>query len=56
MKEAIKFNDDETRLLHQEFLMKQNMRVLDFLAENKATVNDFIRFECGELVENENHE
>lgn len=48
-----KFNDDETRLLYQEFLMKSDARVADFLAEHKATVNDFVRFECGELVEGE---
>lgn len=49
----IKFSDDETRLLYQEFLMKSDARVADFLAEHKAVVNDFVRFECGELVEGE---
>ena len=53
VKETYKFSDDETRLLYQEFLMKQDTRVADFLLENKATVNDFVRLECGELVENE---
>ena len=47
-------DDNEKRLLHQEFLMKPNSRVHDFLLENGTTVNDFVRFECGEqLVENE---
>lgn len=48
-----KFSDDETRLLYQEFLMKSDARVADFLAEHKAAVNDFVRFECGEHVEGE---
>lgn len=46
--ETIKIADNETRLLFQEFLMKPNTRVLDFLFENSARVNDFVRFECGE--------
>lgn len=46
--EVIKIADNETRLLYQEFLMKPNTRVLDFLFENQARVNDFVRYECGE--------
>ena len=53
--EPVKFSDDETRLLYQEFLMKSNARVADFLAEHRAVVNDYIRFECGEVVENESN-
>lgn len=46
--ELIKIADNESRLLYQEFLMKPNTRVLDFLFENHARVHDFVRFECGE--------
>lgn len=53
IKEPIKFNDDETRLLYQEFLMKSDTRVLDFLVENNTVVNDFVRLECGEHIQNE---
>lgn len=49
--EEIKFDDDETRLLYQEFLFKPNTRVMDFLNENKAEVVDFTRVECGEDTE-----
>lgn len=47
------FDENETRLLHQEFLMKPNTRVFDFLNEHKAEVTDFVRVECGEKLENE---
>lgn len=49
--EKIKIDENDTRLLYQEFLMKPETRVLDFLNENFAKVNDFIRFECGESTE-----
>lgn len=51
--EPVKIDENETRLLYQEFLMKPNTRVLDFLNENHSLVNDFVRLECGELVENQ---
>lgn len=46
--EVIKIADNESRLLYQEFLMKPNTRVLDFLFENSARINDYVRFECGD--------
>jgi translation elongation factor EF-Ts len=49
----IKFDDNELRLLHQEFLMRPGIRVFDFLNENHAVVNDFVRLECGEVLESE---
>ncbi len=49
----VKIDESETRLIFQEFLMKPNTRVLDFLNENNMVVNDFTRFECGEQVENQ---
>ncbi len=51
--DKIAISDSETRLLHQEFLMKPNTRVLDFLFEQNARVNDFVRFECGEELPGE---
>jgi translation elongation factor EF-Ts len=51
--EQPKIEENETRLLYQEFIMKANTRVVDFLNENKAVVNDFVRLECGETLENE---
>lgn len=51
--EPIKIDDNETKLLFQEFLMKPNTRVLEFLNENHAQINDFVRLECGEVTENE---
>lgn len=50
-KESLNIDENETRLLHQEFLMKPGVRVLDFLKEQKSIVNDFVRFECGEAFE-----
>jgi translation elongation factor EF-Ts len=49
----VKIDENETRLIFQEFLMKPNTRVLEFLNENNMIVNDFTRFECGEQVENQ---
>lgn len=46
--ETPKIDENETRLIYQEFLMKPNTRVLDFLNENNLVINDFTRFECGE--------
>ncbi|OWF35480.1 elongation factor Ts, mitochondrial-like isoform X3 [Mizuhopecten yessoensis] len=43
-----KINEDETRLVFQEFLYNPEMVVGEFLKENRATVNKFARFECGE--------
>jgi hypothetical protein len=51
--EQPKIEENETRLLYQEFIMKANTRVVDFLKENKVVVNDFVRLECGEALENE---
>jgi translation elongation factor EF-Ts len=48
---GISFDDNETRLLYQEFLFKPNTRVIDFLNENKVEVVDFVRVECGEVAE-----
>ena len=49
--EPVKIDENETRLLHQEFLMKPNTRVLDFLRENHTTINDYVRFETGEPLD-----
>lgn len=46
-------NENEKRLLYQEFLMKENTTVLDFLNEHKSEIVDYVRLECGENIENE---
>jgi len=51
--EERKFSDSETRLLNQEFLMKSDMSVGDFVKQHGAEIVDFVRMECGETVENE---
>jgi len=51
--QKVQLDDGETRLLYQEFLMKPDSRVIDFLKEHKVEVIDFIRFECGEKIDNE---
>ena len=51
--EPVKIDENETRLLHQEFLMKPGVRVFDFLNENHTVLNDFVRFECGETLESD---
>ena len=51
--EPVKIDENDTRLLHQEFLMKPNIRVLDFLNEHHTTINDYVRFETGEIIDNE---
>lgn len=49
--ESSKKDVEETRLLQQEFLLEPNIKVHDFLAMNSATVEDFVRFECGEVLD-----
>ena len=49
--ESSKKDVEETRLLQQEFLLEPNIKVRDFLAMNSAIVEDFVRFECGEVLD-----
>jgi translation elongation factor EF-Ts len=51
--EKAKPDENEKRLLYQEFLMKENSTVLDFLKEHKSEIVDFVRLECGEFIDNE---
>lgn len=46
----INIDDNDTRLLYQGFLMKPEIRVLDFLQQNHLIVDDFVRFERGEEI------
>ena len=39
---------EETALLKQEFMLDSNFRIEQILSKNQASVQDFIRFECGE--------
>lgn len=51
--EVPKIDESETRLLHQEFLMKPSLRVGDFLNQNSTAINEYVRFECGEVLDTE---
>ena len=42
---------EETRLMHQEFLMDEDLTVAEYCAEANVTINDFVRFECGEEID-----
>lgn len=44
---------DDKRMLHQEFLLEPTLTVAEYLEQNSATVNDFVRFECGEELEDD---
>ncbi|ENN74820.1 elongation factor Ts, mitochondrial [Dendroctonus ponderosae] len=41
-------NEDETNLIHQEYLLDDTLTVKQLLDENQVEVVDFQRFECGE--------
>ena len=49
--EPTKIDDSESRLYYQEFLMKPQTRVIDFLHEQNTKISEFVRFECGESLE-----
>ena len=42
--------DSETAMIHQEFLLNPDVTVSEFLQQNSADIQDFIRFECGETA------
>ncbi|XP_033728180.1 elongation factor Ts, mitochondrial-like [Pecten maximus] len=42
-----KSKEEETRLVFQEFLFDPEIVVGEYLKENRATVNKFVRIECG---------
>lgn len=44
-------SDDETVLVNQEFLLDPDLTVREFLVQNSIEVVEFIRFECGEELE-----
>jgi len=46
-------DDTENVLLNQEFLLDPDLTVRDFLLQHGAEVVDFVRFECGENIQNE---
>lgn len=48
--EPAKNKDDETCLIHQEYLLDDSVTVKDILEESKLEIIDFKRFECGEIV------
>lgn len=42
-------NDDETLLVHQEFLSDPSKTVSEVIQEEQLEIVDFVRFQCGEL-------
>ncbi|XP_018574167.1 elongation factor Ts, mitochondrial [Anoplophora glabripennis] len=46
--EPAKNKDEETCLIHQEYLLADELTVKEVLEENKIEIVDFKRFECGE--------
>ena len=44
----------ETALLKQEYLLDPSLTVGDVLAQNDVTVHDFLRYECGEVLDEHN--
>jgi len=43
--------DEETVLLRQRYLTNEKITIADLLLENSATVESFVRYECGETLE-----
>ena len=44
-------DEEETRLLFQEYLLDSDLTVSEYCSQMNVIVDDFIRFECGELSE-----
>ena len=44
-------DEEETRLLHQEFLFDEDMNVGQYCSQKNIVIDDFVRFECGEFSE-----
>lgn len=41
-------SDDETSLIHQDYILDESLKVKDVLMENGLEIVDFKRYECGE--------
>ncbi|KAI5634559.1 elongation factor TS domain-containing protein [Phthorimaea operculella] len=48
-------SDDETCLIYQEYLLDPSFTVEEVMQKNKVEVLDYVRFSCGEVVENSLH-
>ena len=46
--------EDEERLVLQEYALEEDTLVREILELNQLTVTDFVRFECGEVLPEEN--
>ena len=46
--------EEPTALLKQRFIFNEDITVEEFLRNSNVNVLDFVRFECGEDVDNEN--
>ena len=42
---------EESALMRQEFMLDTTLTVNDVLIKNQATVHDYIRYECGEVLD-----
>ncbi|KAL9923841.1 elongation factor Ts, mitochondrial [Glossina fuscipes fuscipes] len=51
--EPLSNKDDETSLIHQEFLVDEERTVGEVLKENNLEIIDYQRYECGEVAKNE---
>lgn len=44
-------SDDETCLIFQEYLLDPSFTIEEVLKKNKVEVLDYVRFSCGETLE-----
>src|ERR1700761_6167264 len=45
---------DETVLINQDFLLDPDITIREFLVQNSLEILDFVRYECGEVIEENN--
>jgi translation elongation factor EF-Ts len=43
--------ENETALIHQEYLLNRSLTINDYLQETESQILDFTRFEIGEVIE-----
>ena len=51
--EDVQGDEEPTALLKQKFIFNDEITVEQFLSNSSAQVLDFVRFECGEVVESD---
>ncbi|XP_064646522.1 elongation factor Ts, mitochondrial-like isoform X2 [Lineus longissimus] len=45
--------DNESKMIHQEYLLDPSLTVNEVLEQNCIKIDDFVRFECGDILESE---